>query len=209
MAKDLLGTEQGRDELVALLGLGWTQAEIASGYGVSRQRVGYVLGCHRIDYEGFRAVRRATLDVRAKARGWMRRRRMYRRPGRWEAQLTRNRKRHADRMANDPVYRRRLRRLSRVRDMERRRSDPAYRARRNARARARYHRQGGESYARWRGTLLLEQGFACGLCGETITAETAHVDHIVPVSKGGGNEKANLQATCPACNLAKGNRTAA
>ena len=71
----------------------------------------------------------------------------------------------------------------------------------------RRRRQGGVGYQRWRGTLLLEQGFACALCGETITAAVAHVDHVVPVSKGGGSEKANLQATCPSCNMRKGNRT--
>ena len=33
-----------------------------------------------------------------------------------------------------------------------------------------------------------------------------HVDHVVPVSKGGTNEEANLQLLCEACNMKKGNR---
>lgn len=32
------------------------------------------------------------------------------------------------------------------------------------------------------------------------------VDHIKPVSKGGGNEENNLQWSCKSCNCSKGNR---
>lgn len=64
-----------------------------------------------------------------------------------------------------------------------------------------------KGYRKHLSTLLMEQAFACALCGETITAETPEVDHIVPRSKGGTNDKANLQAACPECNRSKGNRT--
>jgi 5-methylcytosine-specific restriction endonuclease McrA len=30
------------------------------------------------------------------------------------------------------------------------------------------------------------------------------VDHIVPVSRGGGNDEANLRTLCRACNVGKG-----
>lgn len=33
-----------------------------------------------------------------------------------------------------------------------------------------------------------------------------HIDHIKPISKGGTNEKTNLQLTCEPCNLAKGGK---
>lgn len=33
--------------------------------------------------------------------------------------------------------------------------------------------------------------------------EKYHVDHVVPISKGGANEKRNLQLLCPPCNLRK------
>ena len=89
---------------------------------------------------------------------------------------------------------------------ERYADDPAYRARRNTETRERYHRMGGDGYRRWLGTLLMEQGFACGICGRTITADRADVHHVRPVSKGGGNEKANLVAACPSCNRRLGNR---
>ena len=58
--------------------------------------------------------------------------------------------------------------------------------------------------ARWRGTPLMEQRFVCPLC-ETLIADsnTAHVDHIVPLSRGGSSDKANLQAVHARCNHRK------
>ena len=44
---------------------------------------------------------------------------------------------------------------------------------------------------------------SCKKCGN---AENLTVDHIVPISKGGTNDKDNLQALCGSCNSKKGNR---
>jgi 5-methylcytosine-specific restriction endonuclease McrA len=46
---------------------------------------------------------------------------------------------------------------------------------------------------------------ACAACGRTPLEHgvVLHVDHIVPVSQGGGNERDNLQALCWACNMGK------
>lgn len=43
----------------------------------------------------------------------------------------------------------------------------------------------------------------CAYCG---AAEDLSVDHIIPISKGGSDEEANLQCLCLPCNLRKGNR---
>ena len=53
------------------------------------------------------------------------------------------------------------------------------------------------------------QGGLCGICGDSLPEDEAeiHVDHIVPVSRGGGDGRENLQATHAFCNLSKGATT--
>ena len=43
----------------------------------------------------------------------------------------------------------------------------------------------------------------CARCGNR---ENLEYDHIVPVSKGGGNTERNIELLCQDCNRAKGNR---
>jgi len=43
----------------------------------------------------------------------------------------------------------------------------------------------------------------CPYCGEPF--EDGHVDHVIPVSKGGTNDRENLVYVCAQCNLSKGN----
>jgi 5-methylcytosine-specific restriction endonuclease McrA len=52
--------------------------------------------------------------------------------------------------------------------------------------------------------LFKLQNGRCAYCGKRI--KTYHVDHILPLSKGGTNEPRNLQLTCGKCNLTKGAR---
>ena len=49
--------------------------------------------------------------------------------------------------------------------------------------------------------LIVQQRGRCAYCQEELDA--FHVDHIVPLSKGGDNGPRNLQITCPTCNLKK------
>ncbi len=65
------------------------------------------------------------------------------------------------------------------------------------------------SRSRIRATLHNRQAGKCGICGGIMLSHPRdlHIDHIVPLSKGGGNEIGNLQLTHPTCNLIKGNRT--
>lgn len=44
---------------------------------------------------------------------------------------------------------------------------------------------------------------ACVWCGAT---DNIHVDHIIPLSKGGAHSVENLQALCSSCNQKKGNK---
>ena len=46
----------------------------------------------------------------------------------------------------------------------------------------------------------------CALCGATKDQAPLHIDHIIPRSKGGKTEYANLKVLCSKCNLAKSNK---
>lgn len=48
--------------------------------------------------------------------------------------------------------------------------------------------------------------FTCQYCGAHPPATVLHVDHIVPVAEGGGNDESNLITACQGCNLGKGAR---
>lgn len=43
-------------------------------------------------------------------------------------------------------------------------------------------------------------------CGSFLTETDVHIDHIIPLIRGGTNEDDNLQALCPTCNLRKGGK---
>ena len=52
--------------------------------------------------------------------------------------------------------------------------------------------------------LTERDGDRCRACGTLPPAY--HIDHVIPVSRGGGNELPNLQLLCRTCNLTKGAR---
>lgn len=57
---------------------------------------------------------------------------------------------------------------------------------------------------RCRARVLMRDGARCQLCGATPQkGATLHIDHVIPFSKGGGNEIENLQVLCEYCNLGK------
>jgi len=48
------------------------------------------------------------------------------------------------------------------------------------------------------------QGGVCPCCRKAIDFGQWHVDHVIPFSWGGGNERGNLQVLHPRCNQQKG-----
>ncbi len=44
----------------------------------------------------------------------------------------------------------------------------------------------------------------CYLCGKTCEPHEIHLDHVMPLSKGGHHTAENLRVACSTCNLAKG-----
>lgn len=55
--------------------------------------------------------------------------------------------------------------------------------------------------------ILRRDGFRCQICGASQKdGVTLHVDHIVPVSKGGRSVPSNLRTLCERCNKGKSNK---
>lgn len=55
--------------------------------------------------------------------------------------------------------------------------------------------------------ILKRDGFRCQICGASQKdGVTLHVDHIVPVSKGGRSVPSNLRTLCERCNKGKSNK---
>lgn len=51
--------------------------------------------------------------------------------------------------------------------------------------------------------ILKRDNFHCVLCGQDAKETKLVIDHILPVTKGGTNDTANLRTTCMACNHGK------
>lgn len=63
----------------------------------------------------------------------------------------------------------------------------------------------GGSTRKWRivrEQVLKRDGYQCQACGKDANT----VDHILPRSRGGGDELENLQALCSYCNYSKGDK---
>lgn len=55
--------------------------------------------------------------------------------------------------------------------------------------------------------IIIRDNYTCQLCGKYMPDEVGlHVDHIVPISKGGKTVPSNLQVLCSKCNGSKSNK---
>jgi len=55
--------------------------------------------------------------------------------------------------------------------------------------------------------VFKRDGFRCRICGASANdGAKLHVDHIIPISKGGRTRMDNLQTLCDRCNIGKGNK---
>jgi 5-methylcytosine-specific restriction endonuclease McrA len=52
--------------------------------------------------------------------------------------------------------------------------------------------------------VIERDGLRCVYCDDDLTNKEVHLDHVIPESKGGLTNYANLQVTCRKCNLQKG-----
>jgi len=53
--------------------------------------------------------------------------------------------------------------------------------------------------------IFLRDGYTCQYCNVTVTARTATLDHVLPISHGGKNTWENCVCACAKCNINKGN----
>lgn len=59
-------------------------------------------------------------------------------------------------------------------------------------------------YQKWRRKQFLYQGGLCWYCQAFLKGRRVHVEHVIPRSKGGTNNKKNLVLACADCNKEKG-----
>ena len=72
----------------------------------------------------------------------------------------------------------------------------------------RYRRRLGVSLEEWeslRADVFARDNFTCVYCGEE--TDNPQCDHIIPLSRGGGSNFANLATACKRCNSGKRDRT--
>lgn len=113
------------------------------------------------------------------------------------------------------------------RQHQRKKDDPEYRRKRKLlkykrlavehRAKAEMYERlaSGECVDRYKPIDIADRdGWICSLCGDPIDRDAPYtdrlslsIDHVVPLTKGGTDELANLRAAHMGCNATKGNRT--
>jgi 5-methylcytosine-specific restriction endonuclease McrA len=67
-----------------------------------------------------------------------------------------------------------------------------------------------------RAAVIVRDGYECRYCGRAVREragskfsrpdDTLHIDHVVPMCRGGTSTVGNLVVACGACNVAKGGR---
>lgn len=70
--------------------------------------------------------------------------------------------------------------------------------------RARKRGAGGTHTATDLAAILKVQGNRCAYCRTSLNGIAKHVDHIIPLKRGGSNARSNLQYLCRPCNQSKG-----
>ena len=94
-----------------------------------------------------------------------------------------------------------LREKDRVRSQNEERAQQRRASRRKRKAMLKWGTDGIAHNAEDVARLFVLQDGSCAYCG--IVLQDYHVDHIVPLARGGGNGPDNICLACPACNLNK------
>lgn len=105
------------------------------------------------------------------------------------------------RLLNDPVYAERKRAAKRKWHSKNKERALEHNAIRRARE------LGSEFYEIIdRESIYQRDSGICHICGESVDPKKWHMDHIIPISKGGSHIAENVAVSHPVCNLRKSNR---
>lgn len=135
-----------------------------------------------------------------------------------------NRERHrlrtADFRATHPEYVTASRRLGRIYRANRRQTGEDYaqlrawyktpkgRFYRQSKSNRRYAREQSAEGSYTTADIQLQlraQRSKCWHCGKLLT-KNFHIDHLIPISRGGSNDPRNIVISCPSCNMSKSDR---
>lgn len=131
-------------------------------------------------------------------------------PARWKEIRRRLRAKHRDKLTESKRAWRE-KNPDRVRDTYRKylEANPGLQEIKNNARRARMSSATGEFSNEDIQALISVQQSRCAGCGEKLKKTGKgkyHIDHVMPLSRGGGNDPGNLQLLCPPCNFSKGAR---
>lgn len=62
----------------------------------------------------------------------------------------------------------------------------------------------GKKYDDMQRALVQRDGWTCAYCGKSLTQETATIEHVLPLSRGGLDAIKNMVLACRSCNQAAG-----
>lgn len=116
------------------------------------------------------------------------------------------------RYATDTEYRNRAREKANIRHRERYQNDPEYRIRSIACSVKYTNLKRGASTAEIvdRQAIIERDKATCYICGiGSLTDSEIHLDHVIPLSKGGPHIPDNIRVTCISCNCKKSDRSLA
>lgn len=114
--------------------------------------------------------------------------------------------RHKERCVSDPEYRERITQRQNKRQKERYANDPTFREKTKQLTKATRHKRRSaegtytttDEHIQYR-----SQRGKCWHCGKELNG-VYHIDHLIPLDKGGTNWPNNIVCSCKHCNLSKG-----